>query len=75
MSERFHQFSGLVDNCEFDRGEKKTTTMDLRGFWEMIYYQVEDVNQKFEALEKQRQSNWIQEEELDNLKTSTPTQL
>ena len=39
----------------------------------MIYYQVEDVNQKFEALEKQRQSNWIQEEELDNLKTSTPT--
>ena len=73
MSERFHQFSGLVDNCEFDRGEKKTTIMDLRGFWEMIYYQVEDVNQKFEALEKQRQSNWIQEEELDNLKTSTPT--
>ena len=73
MSERFHQFSGLVDNCEFDRGEKKTTTMDLRGFWEMIYYQVEDVNQKFEALEKQRQSNWIQEEELDNLKSSTPT--
>ena len=39
----------------------------------MIYYQVEDVNQKFEALEKQRQSNWIQEEELDNLKSSTPT--
>ena len=66
MSERFHQFSGLVDNCEFDQGEKKTTRMDLRGFWEMIYYQVEDVDQKFEALEKQKQSNWI------NLKTSAP---
>lgn len=66
ISERFHQFSGLVDNCEFDRGEKKTTLMDLRGFWEMIYYQVEDVDQKFEALEKQKQSNWI------HLKTITP---
>ena len=66
ISERFHQFSGLVDNCEFDRGEKKTTKMDLRGFWEMIYYQVEDVDQKFEALEKQKLSNWI------HLKTSTP---
>jgi len=66
ISERFHQFSGLVDNCEFDRGEKKTTLMDLRGFWEMIYYQVEDVDQKFEALKKQKQSNWI------HLKTITP---
>ena len=67
MSERFHQFSGLVDNCEFDRGEKKTTIMDLGGFWEMIYYQVQDVNQKFEALEKQRESNWIHDEDSDNL--------
>ena len=72
MSERFQQFSGLVDNCELNRGEKKTTTMDLRGFWEMIYFQVEDVNQKFEALEKQKQSNWIQVEKRDNLKTATP---
>jgi len=71
MSERFQQFSGLVDNCELNRGEKKTTTMDLRGFWEMIYFQVEDVNQKFEALEKQKQSNWIQVEKKGNVKTAT----
>ena len=32
----------------------------------MIYYQVEDVDQKFEALKKQKQSNWI------HLKTITP---
>jgi len=69
ISERFHQFSGLVDNCQFNRGEKKTTQMDLRGFWEMIYCQVEDVNQKFMALEKQKQSNWEQEDEMK--KTST----
>ena len=40
MTERFHQFSGLVDNCEFKRGEKETTCTDLMGFWEMIYFQV-----------------------------------
>ena len=40
MSERFNQFSGLVDNCEFKQGEKETTCMDLKGFWEMIYFQV-----------------------------------
>ena len=40
MAERFNQFSGLVDNCEFKQGEKETTCMDLKGFWEMIYYQV-----------------------------------
>ena len=40
MAERFAQFSGLVDNCEFKQGEKETTCMDLKGFWEMIYFQV-----------------------------------
>ena len=39
MSERFVQFSGLVDNCEYKQGEKETTCSDLRGFWEMIYFQ------------------------------------
>ena len=40
MSERFVQFSGLVDNCQYKQGEKETTCQDLRGFWEMIYFQV-----------------------------------
>ena len=40
MAERFVQFSGLVDNCQFKQGEKETTCTDLRGFWEMIYFQV-----------------------------------
>ena len=31
-----------MDNCEFGKGEKETTTMDLTGFWEMIYIQVMD---------------------------------
>ena len=40
MRQRFKQFSGLVDNCEFGTGLKPTTCDDLQGFWDMIYFQV-----------------------------------
>jgi len=62
MAERFHQFSGLVDNCEFGKGEKETTTMDLTGFWEMIYIQVEDVDAKFVKLSKVEDDGWVDKE-------------
>ncbi|CAC5413641.1 DLGAP5 [Mytilus coruscus] len=39
IAQRFKQFRGLVDNCEFKQGEKETTCTDLQGFWEMIYFQ------------------------------------
>ncbi|CAG2204110.1 DLG7 [Mytilus edulis] len=39
IAQRFKQFNGLVDNCEFKQGEKETTCTDLQGFWEMIYFQ------------------------------------
>lgn len=38
--ERFKQFEGLVDNCEYKRGEKETTCSDLDGFWDMVNFQV-----------------------------------
>jgi len=60
MAERFGQFSGLVDNCEFKRGEKETTCTDLMGFWEMIYFQVEDVEKKFGKLLKVEANNWME---------------
>jgi len=40
MKERFQQFEGLVDNCEFGTGEKPVNCEDLQGFWDMIYFQV-----------------------------------
>ena len=43
IAQRFKQFSGLVDKCEFDiveEGEGKTHCSDLQGFWDMIYFQV-----------------------------------
>jgi len=60
MAERFGQFSGLVDNCEFKRGEKETTCTDLMGFWEMIYFQVKDVDKKFEKLSEIESNNWTE---------------
>jgi len=58
MAERFKQFSGLVDNCEFGTGEKTTSCMDLQGFWEMIYFQVEDVDRKLKELSAIEQNDW-----------------
>jgi len=43
MAERFKQFAGLVDNCEFGSGVKEVTCSDLQGFWDMIYFQVRTV--------------------------------
>ena len=40
IDQRFKQFSGLVDNCEFGSGEKETNPSDLTGFWDMIFFQV-----------------------------------
>lgn len=54
MSQRFKQFSDLIDNCEFNTGQMPTRLNDLSGFWEMISFQVEDVMQKFRSLDKQQ---------------------
>jgi len=40
MAERFKQFAGLVEKCEYGTGEKEITTGDLQGFWDMVYFQV-----------------------------------
>ncbi|XP_056153552.1 disks large-associated protein 5 [Lampris incognitus] len=61
MKERFAQFSGLTDDCELGRGEKITTCTDLQGFWDMVYFQVEDVNKKFDALKEAESRGWLEE--------------
>ncbi|KAM4854088.1 disks large-associated protein 5 isoform 2-T2 [Thomomys bottae] len=58
MKERFKQFEGLVNDCEYKRGEKETTCRDLDGFWDMVTFQVEDVNQKLNNLAKLEESGW-----------------
>ncbi|XP_057642420.1 disks large-associated protein 5 [Chionomys nivalis] len=58
IMERFKQFEGLIDNCEYKRGEKETTCSDLDGFWDMVNFQVDDVNQKFDNLFKLEEAGW-----------------
>ncbi|XP_052258449.1 uncharacterized protein LOC127863119 isoform X2 [Dreissena polymorpha] len=58
MNQRFKQFEGLVDACEFNTGEKRTTCIDLKGFWDMVNIQVEDVNDKFDELTKRQARDW-----------------
>lgn len=58
MNERFSQFTGLIHICENNLGEKKTTCEDLQGFWDMVYFQVEDVNKKFDQLAKMQENAW-----------------
>ena len=72
MAERFTQFSGLVDNCEFKRGEKETTVEDLQGFWEMIYIQVEDVDRKFTNISKVEANQWKPLQPQPSIKVSRP---
>nr|XP_045581863.1 disks large-associated protein 5-like isoform X1 [Procambarus clarkii]XP_045581864.1 disks large-associated protein 5-like isoform X1 [Procambarus clarkii]XP_045581865.1 disks large-associated protein 5-like isoform X1 [Procambarus clarkii] len=58
MKERFSQFNGLIDDCEFKRGEKEIKYLDLQGFWDIIYFEVEDVVKKFGGLEKTKSNGW-----------------
>lgn len=55
MSQRFKQFSDLIDHCEFKTGPMPTRLDDLSGFWEMISLQVKDVIKKYEVLDARRQ--------------------
>ncbi|XP_077990973.1 uncharacterized protein LOC144445306 [Glandiceps talaboti] len=58
---KFKQFLGLIDDCEFHRGEKEVTCMDLQGFWDLIAWQVETVDAMFADLEKMKMNNWQKE--------------
>ena len=60
---RIQQFEQLIENCEFDLGEKKTKESDLIGFWDMIHFQVENVEKEFEKLARLEKNGWKEEEE------------
>lgn len=70
MKERFSQFAGLIHVCDNNLGEKKTTCEDLQGFWEMVYFQVEDVKNKFEQLVKLQRNDWVLAEQVDKAKAA-----
>jgi len=58
INQRFKQFIGLVDDCEHKRGPKETKVEDLQGFWDMIFYQVEDLHHSFKLLTQLKDNEW-----------------
>lgn len=74
MKERFAQFVTLTHSCEQNLGEKKITCEDLQGFWDVIYFQVEDIDRKFDQLIKLQESAWHIEQtnEATEVKTTKP---
>jgi len=62
INQRFKQFSGLIDDCQLKRGLKETKVEDLQGFWDMIYYQVQDLHQGFEHLIRLKDNKWCEPE-------------
>jgi len=61
QNKRFKQFKELIELHKDKNAEKKATEADLAGFWEMIYYQVEDVHKRFSALEELKSRDWEEE--------------
>ena len=78
VDKKLKQFLGLCHNAEvcfsFDinvcvhlvfkegKGEKRTTPDDLQGFWDMVSYQIDDVQHKFLQLEELEKNGWVVEQ-------------
>uniref|UniRef100_A0A4W3HZF4 Disks large-associated protein 5 n=1 Tax=Callorhinchus milii TaxID=7868 RepID=A0A4W3HZF4_CALMI len=67
MAQRFKQFQGLIDDCQMERGQKEVTCTDLDGFWDMIYFQVEDVSKKFDLLKTLQENGWQEQRDVPSL--------
>lgn len=56
---KFKQFLGLIEQCE--RGNKEAQPVhpiDLEGFWNMVYMQVENCDKRFERLQQLKSNGW-----------------
>ncbi|GFY39834.1 disks large-associated protein 5 [Trichonephila inaurata madagascariensis] len=59
LGQKLKQFGDLIDDSEFKRGEKEINCLDLQGFWDMVYHEVEKIQNSFKNLEKCQKNNWI----------------
>lgn len=58
MRQKLKQYIGLVEQAEHGGGEQPTKPEDLQGFWDMVYFQVEDISKKFQGLDNLEKNNW-----------------
>jgi len=58
MKKRFKQFKELIELHKDQSAEKAAHASDLDGFWEVVYFQVEDVYKRFKELEDMKANGW-----------------
>lgn len=75
-SKKFMQFKGLIDRCEsgvtgigavvYDGSEdtKPITSVDLEGFWSMLGLQIDNLNKRFETLNRWKSNDWADPDEV-----------
>lgn len=59
LCQKLKQFGDLIDDSELKRGEKEITCLDLQGFWDMVYQEVEKIRSSYKNLEKCQENNWV----------------
>ncbi|XP_075166690.1 guanylate kinase-associated family member mars [Haematobia irritans] len=74
-SKKFMQFKGLIDRCEAratgigdvpDDGSEKTKNVeavDLEGFWSMLGIQIDNLEKRFENLNRWKANDWLDPDE------------
>ncbi|KAF6206919.1 hypothetical protein GE061_018155 [Apolygus lucorum] len=55
ISKKFIQYKGLIEGAHTDT---RTTLEDLDGFWEMVYIQVRQLDEKYKELSHMKEKNW-----------------
>lgn len=68
IRKKFEQFRTLTRGWSCD---KKITSDDLQGFWDMIYMQVINLDKRFGELEIAKANNWEQKENVVNVPAIT----
>ncbi|XP_014220239.1 uncharacterized protein LOC106648078 isoform X1 [Trichogramma pretiosum] len=63
IRKKFERFRRLVLDCETGKGEMLVTCKDLQGFWEMMYMEIKDCDNRFNRLEDLKTKNWVDEEQ------------
>ena len=71
MRQKLKQYIGLVGQAEHGGGEQPTKVEDLQGFWDMVYFQVEDILKKFQGLEDLEKNIWKVVSELEAFPKTT----
>jgi disks large-associated protein 5 len=62
INKKFERFRSLVLDCETGKGEMLVTCKDLQGFWDMMYMEIKDCDNRFNKLKELKSKNWIVDE-------------